>query len=71
MAEHDEGRPGRERLNVEHYYDYVSMPPPAELAWRIGALRIEAGRTRSGWLRVQLLDFADLLEAAEARGWFE
>lgn len=48
----------------------MTRVPGATLAWRVAALRIEADRARSPWLARQLRDFADLLEVAEARGWF-
>jgi len=47
----------------------------ADTSVRCAWLRVHADLVRSvdpsGQLSAQLLDFADLLEAAEARGWFE
>lgn len=71
-AEHDRERPAANQAlsNVNSNGD-STIVPGAVLAWRIAALRIEADRTRSRWLAAQLLDFADLLEVAEERRWFE
>lgn len=52
----------------------TALPPSADLAWRCARLRVVADDTYrldpSGWLAAQLRDFADLLESAEAAGWW-
>lgn len=53
----------------------VSASEHAEIALRCAWLREHARRLfaidTTGQLSVQLLDFADLLEVAEQRGWFD
>jgi hypothetical protein len=52
-----------------------SISDAGDQALRCAWLRVHADLVRSvdpsGQLSAQLLDFADLLEVAEARGWFE
>lgn len=67
--EHDRGRPGERAASSVKSGD-TTMVPGADLACRVALLRVESERMRSTWLTAQLRDFADLLEVAEARGWF-
>lgn len=70
----DRGRPGERAASQMSGGDELRLPPGADLAWRCANLRVAAEDTHrldpTGWLAAQLLDLADLLESAEAAGWF-
>lgn len=65
--------PGRVTATTHRVRD--SRVSGADLAMRCAWLREHARHLfsvdPSGQLSVQLMDFADLLEVAQARGWFE